>query len=520
MARKSELGAWLGTISLGMLFWIGLAGLPGSARYVPEPWDVLRVLLPEREVLLQQSLATLRAAIAGFFLGTVAAIGAAFLVVWYPRLRQSFVLTGVAVYSVPLIAAAPLVALSLGPAHAGAALGCIGAYLPMFLTGLRAGDRASKSFAEIVLVHGASRCSELRLVRLPLMVRGWMVAAQAGWTWAVLGALIGDFTGGRWGLGTFLTGTLTRGEPARVWSVAALCLVISGVGTAAIRFANLFFPSQATEDPLDATAPEPKEAIGERCRSLMVDLTSAMGLLAAWQCGAWIASPGGGVLSGPLEIASAAHDVFVGTAALSVMDLTSALCSTVLAACVGLALSLALAFALAASKHFFTILSRPFVLGVLITQVTPIVAFVPIIALLFGRDLASVVIIVILSTIYPSYTVYERAFEDVPRVALDTIRLFGGGASSEFWYVRLPHAAWMSLVAIRLAVARALLGAITAEYLLTGRGVGGLLGQARALLDFRMVWLVCTLVAATTLVLDATARTLEGALANFSKKVS
>jgi len=53
-------------------------------------------------------------------------------------------------------------------------------------------------------------------------------------------------------------------------------------------------------------------------------------------------------------------------------------------------------------------------------------------------------------------------------IALDVVRGFGGRAASEFIKVRIPQAVWMSVVALRLAVGRAMLGAITAEYLITG----------------------------------------------------
>jgi sulfonate transport system permease protein len=45
----------------------------------------------------------------------------------------------------------------------------------------------------------------------------------------VLGAILAEFGGGgRWGLGSYLLGSLGRGEPARLWGIGLVATLIAG----------------------------------------------------------------------------------------------------------------------------------------------------------------------------------------------------------------------------------------------------------------------------------------------------
>ena len=64
------------------------------------------------------------------------------------------------------------------------------------------------------------RSAVLRWLRLrsclPGLLGGLRVAAPA----AILGAILAEFgSGARWGLGSFLLGSLGRGDPARIWGI-------------------------------------------------------------------------------------------------------------------------------------------------------------------------------------------------------------------------------------------------------------------------------------------------------------
>ena len=501
--KSSEKIIWIATVALCIFLWFILANLSSTSQYIPSPFAVVAVLNEQGNVFFRHFISTAISSILGFLAGSIAAIVSTLIAIFWEPSRRGFSLLAMILYSIPLIAAAPLTALLFGATNSGIVLGCIGAYLPIFLSGLRAGDRASSIFGELVKVYGATSWDEKKYIRLPLVVRGWMVGAESGWMWAVLGALLGDFTGGRWGLGTFLVGTLSRGEPSRVWAIVVLCLALSTIGLVVIRSLGRSLKLHGSFDALDITLSTVPYSNDSWISNAGLNILNTFLFLFAWQFCSWSLNMDGGIFASPLDMFTLTVEIFQGQTSFTSEHIASAFYSTLILASIGVILSLLAAFFIAAGQHLIPLLSRPIVLIVLITQVTPIVAFVPLIAFYFGRGSSSVIVIVILSTIYHSYIIFHRTLEDVPQIALDVVRGFGGGATSEFIKVRIPQAVWMSVVALRLAVGRAMLGAITAEYLITGNGIGGILGQTRALLDFKFVWLVCALIALITLMINS-----------------
>lgn len=130
----------------------------------------------------------------------------------------------------------------------------------IFLTGLKYGDRISNSFHNLAWGFGASKKTEIKFIRFPLIIRGWVIGCQSAWMWAVLGALLGDFAGNTWGLGTFLIGSISQGDPNKVWTIALLCLFMSSAGLLIIRKIANKLKLYGSYDPLDiSVANVPKE---------------------------------------------------------------------------------------------------------------------------------------------------------------------------------------------------------------------------------------------------------------------
>jgi ABC-type nitrate/sulfonate/bicarbonate transport system permease component len=78
----------------------------------------------------------------------------------------------------------------------------------------------------------------------------------------------------------------------------------------------------------------------------------------------------------------------------------------------------------------------------------------------------------------------------VPKAALDVPRAYGATKEKELRLVAVPASLPYLFAALRLAVPRALLGVMIAEWLATGTGLGNLLNQSRGYLDYGMIWTV------------------------------
>ncbi len=137
----------------------------------------------------------------------------------------------IAIFAVPPIAMSPVLVITLPgqwPQIVLAAGG--GVYFPttmvMTLLGLQDIDPrpidvirsyGGGGLAVFALAAAAPRC-------LPGLLGGLRVAAPA----AILGAILAEFgSGARWGLGSFLLGSLGRGDPARIWGIGLTATAMS-----------------------------------------------------------------------------------------------------------------------------------------------------------------------------------------------------------------------------------------------------------------------------------------------------
>jgi len=118
----------------------------------------------------------------------------------------------------------------------------------------------------------------------------------------------------------------------------------------------------------------------------------------------------------------------------------------------------------------------------------PLVAFTPLLVLLLGRRVVVSLWITVSATFFPAHALLAQGLAQMPLPVLELPRAYGARAWTEMRLVAIPAALPWLFAAMRLAVPRALRGAMIAEWLATGRGLGNLLGQSRGQLDFAMIW--------------------------------
>ena len=157
---------------------------------------------------------------------------------------------------------------------------------------------------------------------------------------------------------------------------------------------------------------------------------------------------------------------------------------------VGLFAGLAFAFALAILADVLPAVTRSLMPVALVTQTMPLVALTPLLVLLLGRGTAVTLWITISVTFFPSFVTIAQGILMVPRAALEVPRAYGASKLQELRLVAIPASLPYLFAAARLAVPRALLGVMIAEWLATGTGLGNLLNQSRGYLDYGMIWTV------------------------------
>lgn len=464
---------------LGRLRLVAGGALPAPSAVAVRFWADLADYGPH-------AAATLRAALEGFLLGNAAAIAAAVLFVRWPLSERIARGLNVALFALPPIALVPVLVIAFQGETPRVVLAALAVYFPT-MTAMRVGlAQIDPRLPDVVRAWGGGPGTLLRLVRLrsslPALLAGLRVAAPN----AVLGAILAEFGGGgRWGLGVYLLGSLGRAEPARLWGIGLTATAMAGLayGLFALLAARLTGASRAVTIP---AAPPPAGPGGDG--GLPVALAAAALPFLLW----WLLLALIGV--SPIVARTpwgVADYLFLSPAAAGAQArLLAALAQTLPITLLAMAAGLLVAFLLAMLGEARPALARTLLPVALVTQTMPLVALTPLLVLLLGRGPAVIVAITVSVTFFPAYVTLAQGLALVPRAAFELVRAYGASSLAELRLVAAPGALPYLFTAARLAVPRALLGVMIAEWLATGTGLGNLLNQARGYLDYGMIWTV------------------------------
>ena len=134
-------------------------------------------------------------------------------------------------------------------------------------------------------------------------------------------------------------------------------------------------------------------------------------------------------------------------------------------------------------------------------RAVPLVAMTPLIALIFGRGLLGVTVIAGIVTFFPVLVNVSLALRAVPASSFDLMRAYGASPYATLWRVQLPSALPSLFAAMRVAAPLALVGALLAEWLITGKGLGYLMLQSVTTFELDRMWAAVTLVTIASIIL-------------------
>lgn len=471
---------------------------------LPAPTEILARLWLDRADYPRHVGATLYASGAGFLIGNAVAVLAGLLFVVLPGAGRVARGLNIAVFSLPPIAIAPILALTLEGMTPRIVLAALGVYfvtMQATVTGLSQFDGRA---ADVVRAYGGGKGAVLRWVQVrgavPAILSGFRVAAPN----AVLGAILAEFGGGgRWGLGTYLLGSLGRGEPDRLWGIGLVATGIAGLSYAvfAVLSARLLGASRGLSlNPSLPGATESRGRMAEAVASVLLPLAVWWGFLLGLEVPQMI---------GKTPVAVFDYLFLADGAAVAQGKLLAALAETLPITLVGMAGGMVFAFALAVSARLMPGFTRAFLPVALVTQTMPLVALTPLLVLMLGRGTAVTLWITISVTFFPAYVMIAQGLAQVPRAALELPRAYGASGWRELRLVAIPAAMPWLFAAIRLTAPRALLGVMIAEWLATGKGLGNLLNQSRGYMDFGMIWAVAVVSVLVSVGFHAVALALE-----------
>ncbi|HEY0126721.1 MAG TPA: ABC transporter permease subunit [Blastococcus sp.] len=131
----------------------------------------------------------------------------------------------------------------------------------------------------------------------------------------------------------------------------------------------------------------------------------------------------------------------------------------------------------------------------------PLVAMAPLIVLVFGRDVATVAVVAGIVVLFPALVTIVFGLHSASPEMLDVVAVYGGSRWTALRKVALPASLPSFFAAVRISVPGALTGALLAEWLATGDGLGSAIQTAYAQVQFSLVWSAVVVVTAVSLVL-------------------
>jgi len=468
---------------VGRMDWIAGGALPGISEILIQLWK-------DRGDYPQHIWATVYASGLGFLIGNTLAVLAGMAFVLSPVLMRLARGVNIAIFALPPIALAPILVLTLSGMAPRVTLAALGVYfITMSATVIGLSQHDSRT-ADLVRAYGGGNWAIMRLVRLrgaiPDILSGLRIAAPN----AVLGAILAEFGGGgRWGLGSYLLGSLGRGDPARLWGIGLIATVIAGLSYAIFAVVSGRVLGSTRSVSLNTALPPDDGGAGRSPAMHLLILTGTVVLpFIMW----WAFIKLTGV---PDMIAKTPIGVFdylflADASAIARGKLLEALGQTLPITAVGMIAGLVFAFLLAISSRMFPGFIRGFMPIALVTQTMPLVALTPLLVLILGRGYSLTLWITISVTFFPAFVLLVQGIQRVPQSVLDLPRAYGASAWKEMRMVSIPAALPYLFAATRLTVPRALLGVMIAEWLATGTGLGNLLNRSRGYLDYGMIWSV------------------------------
>ncbi len=478
-----------------------------APRVTPTIPEVSRQMWHDRTYYLPHLRTTFAEAAWGYLWGNLAGMAVAALIVLVRPLSALFERLSVAVYCLPLLAIGPIVQIVTTGATTKITLAALAVFFTTMVCcvlGLRSADPSS---IDVVHAAGGGELRTFTAVRvqaaLPSVFVGLRIAAPA----ALLGAIVGEYLGGTRGLGVAMILSQSSFQVARTWGLAIMIGVSVGVAYAITGLvARFLLPWASGERPI--TVLQLGESRRTATSTVVTGVASAVLLVVAWWTLLRIFDLSPYFAKRPADVWR-----FMTTVSDDRTSVFSAFATTMVDTLVGFGIGIVASVVVAAAvvaSPFLDALVMPTAIAL---RSVPIIAMTPLIALLFGRGLWSVTVIVGLVTFFPTLVAVTTAMRNAPRQACDLVTAYGGSRVRELLGVRLPFAIPALFAASKIALPAAISGALLAEWLATGTGLGSVMLRASASSKFNIVWSGAVIIVIVSIAAYSLVGTIESAVA-------
>ena len=220
-----------------------------------------------------------------------------------------------------------------------------------------------------------------------------------------------------------------------------------------------------------------------------------LALLAAWELAARAAGLSALVLPAPSAVA---RSLWRGLAS---GYLWPHIAATALELLLGLAIGCVIGFASGVLMAESSVLQRLLKPYVVVSQVIPKLALMPLFIVWFGFGMTSTVVITALICFFPLMENTVTGLQQVDPQRLELFRMLGATRRQTLLRLKLPAGLPGILAGLRVAVVLALVGAVVGEFIGASKGLGALIIASQGMMDTPLMFAVLALIAVLGLLL-------------------
>jgi ABC-type nitrate/sulfonate/bicarbonate transport system permease component len=269
--------------------------------------------------------------------------------------------------------------------------------------------------------------------------------------------------------------------------------------------------TQAFEADIAAAAPAddpaaPAKSLWQRFEAVILGAGGIAAVLVAWQLAPHLFTISAGTklfFTTPIEIAGTLWTMFATGAIWAPLGVSAS----------GFALGLGLAIAvglplgvLIGRSRVLNAMFDPFITAF---NATPRLVFLPLVVLWLGLGLWSKVVIVFIGALFPILINTYEGVRNADKVLVNVVRSFGAGEWAIARLVVLPNALPYIVAGLRLAIGRAVLGVVVAEFFGSEQGLGVMMVQAAGRYQVDVVFAGLIVFAALSLVMTGLVQLIE-----------
>jgi NitT/TauT family transport system permease protein len=233
--------------------------------------------------------------------------------------------------------------------------------------------------------------------------------------------------------------------------------------------------------------PDRRERPRRSWRDRLPPVLAALGLLAAWQLGAWAFGLPIYIAPTPWQVAQA----LVAEWPILLRNFLPTAVESLIGFVAGNATAILVAVIFVHSKR----LEAAFYPIAVFVNTIPVLAKAPILVLIFGLGITSKVVIAAFICFFPTLANMVRGLQSVNPQSLELMRVLSASRAEVFWKLRVPSSLPFLFSALKIASTTSVLGAIVGEWIGADLGLGALIIEATH--NFRSPLLYATIFVAS-----------------------